>query len=72
MGYTTSMIDEQLREAAIESGFSVRELTKRAGIGYASCWRFVNGEGISISTAARIADVLGLELRRKRKPRKGR
>ena len=66
------MIDDQLRQAAIESGLSVRALTQRAGIGYASCWRFVNGEGISISTAAKIADTLGLELRPKGKPRKGR
>lgn len=69
MGYTTGMIDEQLREAAIESGLSVKALAKRAGIGYASCWRFVNGEGVTTSTAAKIADVLGLELRPKRKRR---
>ena len=66
-------LPRQLREAFAESGISRFELARRAGISYAIIHRFIGGDrGITLETASKLADVLGLELRPKRHGRKDR
>ncbi|MCH8829371.1 MAG: helix-turn-helix transcriptional regulator [Planctomycetes bacterium] len=55
---------EQLRGAFRDSGMSRYMLAKRAGVSYAVVHRFVAAErDITLATATRICDVLGLELK---------
>ena len=55
---------EQLRAAFTKSGLSRFELARRAGVSYAIVHRFIGGNrDITISTASKLADALGLELR---------
>jgi transcriptional regulator with XRE-family HTH domain len=57
------MIDEQLRRAMVSSEMSLRELARRAGLAPAPVQRFAKGErDIRLATAAKIAEVLGIEL----------
>lgn len=77
MSKKTRQIDlaEQLRAAFAESGLSRFELARRAGLSYAVVHRFIGGDrDITIGTASKLANVLGLELRPTRCPstRKGR
>ncbi len=59
---------EQLRAAFEASGMSRFELCKRSGVSYSVVHRFIGGErDIRMETASRLADVLGVELRAKRK-----
>ncbi|MEE9296466.1 MAG: helix-turn-helix transcriptional regulator [Phycisphaerae bacterium] len=68
-----SDIDEQLREAARNSGLSIKAMSDRAGIPYAAVHGFVRSDGrtMTLRTAAKLAVLLGLELRpvRRRKAR---
>jgi transcriptional regulator with XRE-family HTH domain len=60
------MLDDQLRQAIKDSGLSPLELAERCGVANPIIYRFVNGvRGLSLSSAAKIAEVLGLELRAK-------
>ena len=60
----TTDLAGQLRAAFAESGLSRFELARRAGISYAIVHRFTGGDrGITLDTASKLADVLGLELR---------
>ena len=53
----------QLRAAFAESGLSRFELARRAGVSYAIVHRFMGGDRtITLDTATKLADVLGLEL----------
>ena len=64
-------IERQLKDAARRSGLSMKALSERSGIWYASIHGFlVNNRQISIGTAARLAEALGLELRPKRRQAK--
>lgn len=55
---------EQLRKAFARSRMTRYELGKRAGVPYATIHRFVAGErDIRLTTASRLADVLGVEFR---------
>lgn len=54
-----------LREACRESGLTHYRIGKDAGIGPEMVTRFIVGRDIRISTAGKIADVLGLELKPK-------
>ena len=61
-----------LRRAIEESGLSLLQLSKRAGVAYASIHGFCrNNRDIQLSVASRLGAVVGLELRPTAK-RKGR
>ena len=61
---------EQLKAAIGKSGLSVYRLAKQAGVPQPVLWRFVKGQrDLTLSTASKVARVLGLELRPKRKGR---
>lgn len=61
-------LSEQLRRAIKESGLTPYRIATDAGVDRAVMTRFVNGSrGLTLDTASRIADYLGLELRPARK-----
>ena len=63
-------IDEQLKRAARDSGHSIKRLAELADVHYSGMHRFyTTGGGITLTTAAKLAKVLGLELRQVRKPK---
>ncbi len=56
-------LGNQLRAAFAESGLSRFELSRRAGISYAIVHRFIGSDRtITLDTASKLADVLGVEL----------
>ena len=64
------MIDlaQQLRQAIARSGFNRKQIADRAGLPYATVFTFVAGENdMRLSSASRIADVVGVELKPKRR-----
>lgn len=65
----STSIESQLREAARASGLSIKAMSDRARIPYAAMHRFVTNDegGITLKTAAKLARLLGLELRRVQK-----
>lgn len=57
-------IDQQLRRAAKATGLSILQISKQAGIGYQAAHGFMtSNRDIRLSTAAKIAKVIGVELR---------
>ena len=59
-----------LQQAIRNSDFSQSEVARRAGIDVGQVSRFLRGErGMTLATAAKVADVLGLDLRLVRKAR---
>ena len=70
----STSIENQLRQAARKSGLSIKAMSDRASIPYAAMHRFITNDagGITLKTAAKLAALLGLELRRKQRPAKGR
>ena len=55
---------DRIRERFRTSGWSIRQLSKRAGIAYASCHGFVNADrDATCATASKLCRALGLELR---------
>ena len=57
-------LGQQLRAACVESGMTRFALAKRAGVSYAIVHRFAAAErDITLGTASKLADVLGLELK---------
>ncbi len=68
-------VTKALQQAIRDSDLSQNEIARRARIDSGMVCRFVNSErGMTLATAAKVADVLGLDLRlvRKSKQRKGR
>ncbi len=66
-------IEQQLHDAARQTGLTILALSKRWGVPYAVAHRFTTGTGgITLKTAAKLATVLGLELRPVRRTAKGR
>ncbi|MFH0981187.1 MAG: helix-turn-helix transcriptional regulator [Planctomycetota bacterium] len=62
-------LEAQLRSAIQASGWSIKRLADTAGTSYGLTHRFcTGGGGITLRTAAKLAAVLGLELRKARKP----
>ena len=62
---------EIIREAFEASGFSMKQLSERSGVGYACIHGMLTGTREPVlSTVARVAPVLGLELRRVRPARR--
>ena len=63
-------LEDQLRMAIADSGYSANELARASGVAQPVLTRFINGSrGMTLSTASRVARVLGLELVAKRKGR---
>ncbi|HAU38880.1 MAG TPA: hypothetical protein DCX07_14345 [Phycisphaerales bacterium] len=64
---------EALREAAASDGRSIYALARDAGIPYPVMYRFLKGDaegklwGLTLMTADKLAEALGLELRLKEK-----
>ena len=57
-------LGEQLRAAFVESGITRFAWAKRAGVSYAIAHRFAAADrDITLTTASKLADVLGLELK---------
>lgn len=56
-------IAEKLRDAIRQSGLSANELAKRSGVPQTTISRFLSGKDLGIHRAAKLAKVLGLELR---------
>ena len=61
------MLDDQLRDAVRKSGLTSYRIAKDAGIFPDQIDKFLRGADIRVSTAARIARVLGVELLRPKK-----
>lgn len=60
---TEKPISDTLRQAIIDSGLSLRQLARQAGIHSPSLVRFVNrNRGLVLESADRLAAVLGLRL----------
>ena len=57
-------MSDTLKQAAKESGFTDYRISKMTGVHASVIGRFLKGErGISLTTAGKIAEVVGLELR---------
>ncbi len=68
-----SRLATQLQQAIRASGLSYYRLAKISGVGHPVISRFMTDKrGINLSTASALADVLGLELHRRRTPRRRR
>jgi transcriptional regulator with XRE-family HTH domain len=66
-------IEKQLREACRASGLSMKRLAVRSGLFYQSVHGFMaSNRSLSLGSAAKLAEVLGLELRPVRRARKDR
>lgn len=56
-------IEQQLRRAALDSGLSMLQLSKRSGIPYSAIHGFMkSGQGITLRTASKLAALLNLTL----------
>lgn len=65
-------IETQLRQAILDAQISRYALAKATGVSQGILSRFVAGErSLTLTTAAKLADALGLELRPVRRARKG-
>ena len=62
-------LGDVLRQAMIEDGRTLYELAKEAVLETDQLYRFRDGADLRISTASKLAEVLGLELRPKPKKR---
>ena len=61
-------IEKKLRDAIIESKMSRYKISQLSGIGEAQLSLFVNGKRtLTLTSAAKVAKVLGLELNPKKK-----
>jgi transcriptional regulator with XRE-family HTH domain len=66
----TDSISDQLRRIMAESALSRYEVARQSGVDQGALSRFANGQrGLTTESLDRLAPVLGLELRRVRKPR---
>ncbi len=65
-------LEQQIKEAIEASGLTCYEIAKRSGVPQPVLSRFVNDKrGINLSTASKLADAFGLELRPRQAKRKG-
>ena len=73
MGSTVKDIEMQLRDAILGSEMSRYEIAKQAGVTDSQLSLFVNGQrSLTLTSAAKIAHVLDLELAKKERKRKAR
>lgn len=59
-------IDQALRDEIQASGISAKKLAAQTGIAQTTISRFIRGGTMSIANCEKIAEILGLELRKKR------
>ena len=65
-------LERRLQEAFRQSGWSIYRLAKDSGVSQPVVSRFVNGKrGITLATASKLAEVLGLELVAKKGKKRG-
>jgi transcriptional regulator with XRE-family HTH domain len=63
MGNKGTYLEQQLRDAFRQSGWTIYRLAKDSGVSQPVVSRFVNEKrGITLATASKLAEVLGLEL----------
>ena len=73
MGKRQTYLDKQIREAIKDSGLTIYRLAKDSGVSQPVLCRFVNGKrGITLATASKLVEVLGLELVAKKRKKKAR
>ena len=66
-----SLIEKQLIEAIKASGLTLTRLAEIADVSEGMLSRFVNGKrGVTLTTASKLCEVLGLELRPKKTGKK--
>jgi len=66
-------IEEQLRQAILNAPISRAELARQTGVAEAVLSNFVNQKrSVTMTTAAKLAGVLGLELKPTKRAKKGR
>ncbi len=66
-----SDLKQTLRAAALATGWSMNRIAKATGLNYQTVHGFLTSDrAISIDSAARLAELLGLELRPARRRRK--
>ena len=66
-------LDKQLRRAIRRSGMTRKQIADQSGVSYAIVHDFVSGKrGMTLRTASKVADLLGLELREIQSKSKGR
>jgi plasmid maintenance system antidote protein VapI len=66
-------IEEQLRDAILSAPMTCYALAKASGVSQGVISHFVNGNrSITMETAAKLADILELDLTGRKRPRKGR
>jgi transcriptional regulator with XRE-family HTH domain len=64
-------IEKKLREAIIKSKMSRYKISQLSGVGEAQLSLFVNGKRtLTLTSAAKVAKALGLELKPKKRKRK--
>ena len=65
-------VTNTIRQAIVDSGFSIRQLARRADIDPAQLNRFVRSkQSMTLPKVERLCDVLGLVLRQERRVRQG-
>ena len=63
-------VEQKLREAIVKSKMSRYKISQLSGVGEAQLSLFVNGKRtLTLNSAAKVAKVLGLELKPKKKGR---
>ncbi len=69
----TSNIEDQLRQAILDAPMSCSQLSKLSGVSRGVISHFVNrNRSVTMETAAKLARVLGLELKPTNRAKKGR
>ena len=64
---------KQLREAIRRSGLTRRQISKRSGVAYSAVHGFVGGkQTLTLESASKIANVVGVEFKPRRAKRPGR
>jgi ribosome-binding protein aMBF1 (putative translation factor) len=63
MGMTETYLEKRIRTAIKKSGLSIYKLAKKSGVSQPVLCRFMNGKrGITLATASKLVDTLGLKL----------
>ena len=66
-------IEDQLRRAIVQGPMTRYALSKQTGVAQSILSDFVNGNrSLTLTTAAKLAEVLELELKQRKPPKKGR
>ena len=60
-------LEKQIKTAIEKSGLSINQLAKESGVSQPVLCRFMNGQrGITLATASKLVEALGLKLIQKR------